>query len=474
MSRTTSSLGILSLCFGLGVSPVLAQVGDERPAASLIQLSDAFQELTERVSPAVVQIFTAAYGPLTSAEGGGRVVGQQRRGGSGVLLSDDGYIITNAHVVEGARRLQVLLPIPAVPDATSRSILKPVGKREDARIVGIDWETDLAVLKIEGSGLPHLPLGDSDELRAGQLVLAFGHPLGLENTVTMGVISAVARQLRLEDPMVYVQTDAPTNPGNSGGPLVNADGEVIGINTLILSQSGGSEGIGFAAPSNIVRNVYEQIRESGRVRRGEIGVNAQTITPTVAAGLGLIREWGVILGDVYPGSPAQRAGLRLGDVITTLNGKPMENGRQFDVNLYNAPIGSTVTLEVRRGLDRLSVMVPVVERRDDPGRLFEFVSPDRNLISELGILAVQIDRRVAGMLPWLRTQRGVVVVARAVGARSQRDGLRPGDAIHAINGVSISTLADVRAILTQLGAGDPVVFQVNRRGQGMFVGFEFE
>jgi serine protease Do len=203
-------------------------------------------------------------------------------------------------------------------------------------------------------------------------------------------------------------------------------------------------------------------------------VYAQTITPVVAAGLGLVREWGVILGDVYPGSPALRAGLQVGDVIASLNGKPMENGRQFDVNLYNSPIGSTVTLEVRRGLNRLSVVVPVVERQDDPGRLLELVSPERNLIRELGILAVQIDRRVATMLPSLRTQRGVVVVARAAGARSQRDGLRPGDAIHGINGVPIRTLADVRAILTQLKMGDAVVFLVNRRGQGMFVGFEYE
>ena len=474
MSRAICSLGAQLLLLGLVVSPVAAQVKSEAPLASLGQLSEAFEELTARVSPAVVQIFTAAYGPLTSGEGAGGVIGRQRRGGSGVLLSSDGYIITNAHVVEGARQLQILLSIPAVPEATSRSILKPIGKREDARIVGIDWETDLAVLKIEGSDFPHLPLGDSDELRAGQLVLAFGNPLGLENTVTMGVVSAVARQLRPEDRMVYVQTDAPTNPGNSGGPLINADGEVIGINTLILSQSGGSEGIGFAAPSNIVRNVFEQIRDSGRIRRGEIGVYAQTITPTVAAGLGLIREWGVILGDVHPGSPAHRAGLQVGDVIASLNGKPMENGRQFDVNLYNSRIGSTVTLEVRRGLNRLIIAVPVVERQDDPGRLFKFVSPERNLSKELGILAVQLDRKVAAMLPWLRTQRGVVVVARAVGARSRRDGLRPGDAIHAINGMPIRTLADVRAILTQMKTGDAVVFQVNRRGKGMFVGFEYE
>jgi S1-C subfamily serine protease len=182
MPRAIYSLGAQFFWLGLLVSPVAAQVVTEARPRSLAQLSQAFEELSARVSPAVVQIFTAAYGPLTDGAGAGGVIGRQRRGGSGVLLSSDGYIVTNAHVVEGARRLHVLLSIPAVPEATSRSILKPVGKREDARLVGIDWETDLAVLKIEGLDLPHLSLGDSDELRPGQLVLAFGNPLGLQNT----------------------------------------------------------------------------------------------------------------------------------------------------------------------------------------------------------------------------------------------------------------------------------------------------
>ena len=280
--------------------------------------------------------------------------------------------------------------------------------------MGIDRETDLAVLKTRETGLPHLPLGDSDELRQGQLVFAFGSPLGLENSVNTGVVSATARQLRPEDPMIYIQTDAPINPGNSGGPLVDASGRLMGINTLIYSQSGGSEGLGFAAPSNIVRNIYEQIRKSGRVRRGEIGVLAQTITPNLARGLNLPREWGVILGDVYPGGPGADAGLEIGDVVLTLDGKAMENGRQFQVNLYRRTVGERVTLRVQRGSDITDFEVRVVERPNDPDRFRDMVHPDRNLVDELGILGVDYERALASKLPRLRKRSGVVVAARSV------------------------------------------------------------
>src|SRR6185503_10080895 len=180
-------------------------------------------------------------------------------------------------------------------------------KRLDAKIVGIDRESDLAVIRIEKTDLPHLRFGDSEELRQGQLVLAFGNPLGLANSVTMGVVSSIARQLKPDDPMIYIQTDAPINPGNSGGPLLDTEGRVVGINTFILSQSGGSEGIGFAIPSSIVHTVVEQIRKDGHVHRGQIGIRAQSITPSLAAGLGLKRDWGVFLGDVDPEGPADAA-----------------------------------------------------------------------------------------------------------------------------------------------------------------------
>ena len=196
-----------------------------------------------------------------------------------MIVDADGYIVTNAHVVTGAQRLRVDIPLPV----TGGSILAARSRTVDAAIVGIDLETDLAVIKVEERNLAALPFGDSDELRVGQLVLAFGSPLGLDNSVSLGVVSAIARQLEPESPMVYVQTDASINPGSSGGPLVDLRGRIVGINTLILSQAGGFEGLGFSAPSNIVRTVYEQIRRFGRVRRGDIGVRAQTVTPIARA-----------------------------------------------------------------------------------------------------------------------------------------------------------------------------------------------
>jgi len=436
--------------------------------AELTTLSQSFQRLAAVALPAVVQVFTVGYAPLGDEAMAG-AVGLSERSGSGVLLSATGDVLTNAHVVEGARTVQVLLSVPAVAAAPGRSILAPVGKRLPATVVGVDEETDLAVLSIDGTELPYLPLGDSDELRPGQVVLALGSPLGLRNSVTMGVVSAAARQLEPEGRMVYVQTDAPVNPGNSGGPLVDTEGRVVGINTLIFSRSGGSEGIGFAIPSNIARHVYQEIRTTGRVRRGDIGVFAQTITPLLSEGLRLVNEWGVILADVYPGGPAARAGLRPGDVIEALDGKPMENGRQFDVNIYRKPLGRPVTLDIRRGLERLRVSVTVVERDDAITKIADLVRGDENHVARLGIVVVALDRRLAASVPWAREAGGLVVAARLPGRTAGSDALLPGDILLSMNGETLRQPGGLRAALEGLSSGQPAVFHVNRRGRLLFL-----
>jgi serine protease Do len=482
MTRSVSVVTIVVavLCVGLLAAPAGAQ---SRPAprgpstplrASLSELSESLQELSERVSPSVVQIFVTGYAEPDADNPSMADPILERSSGSGVIVDADGYIITNAHVVERATRLEVELALTASGGKPGASILRRRGRTMGAQIVAIDPETDLAVLKIDARGLPVLPFGDSDALRAGQLVLAFGSPLGLETSVTMGVVSAVARQLSPEDPMIYVQTDAPINPGNSGGALVDTEGRLVGISTLILSQSGGNEGIGFAAPSNIVRNVFTQIRQTGRVRRAEIGVHAQTVTALMADALGIPDHAAVVLADVVPGSPAARAGLQPGDLVLSLDGKRMENGRQFRVNLYSRPVNDTVTLEIQRGERRLSVRVPVSERQDQLGRLKELISQQAPVPS-LGILGLTLTPQIAPLLPDLRRNTGVVVVTISASTPiSQQGRLQPGDVIHAVNGRAVESIADLNAAGAGLKPASPVVLHLERSGTLMYLAFRAE
>jgi serine protease Do len=435
---------------------------------TLADLSDSFEELTEAVTPSVVQVFATGYGT------GPGLLTKQRGTGSGVILDADGYIVTNFHVVAGARRVQVSIPVPDESLKGRTSILRHSVRLVGGQVVGMDRETDIAVIKVQAKGLPALRLGDSDAVDQGQLVFAFGSPLGLENTVTMGVVSSVARQLEAESPVVYIQTDAPINPGNSGGPLIDSDGNVIGINTMIFSQSGGSEGIGFAVPSNIVRAVYEQIRATGRVRRGEIGVHAQTITPALARGLGLEHTWGVVLGDVYPGGPADEAGLQIGDVVLSLDGKPMENGRQLDVNIYGKLVGGEVTIEYLRGGKKASARVGVVERPNDPGRFEQMVTPENNLVERLGILVLDLTPRIASMLPPQRKGDGVVVAAQSIEGPAWRDGFREGDVIYAVNGRAVTDVDALRDTVDDILPGDAVVVQIQRGRRLQYVAFDME
>ena len=374
------ALGVaLALTTGTAWAQARAEVQEAVPtSSSLTALDTHLQDLSEQVAPSVVRIVASGY-----TRDAGALLARALSYGSGVIVDADGWIVTNAHVIDGARALRVELLRLREPGEEG-SILRARSRHLVARVVGVDLETDIAVLKVDASGLPALPLGDSDALRQGQLVLAFGSPLGLENSASLGVVSTVARQLTPEAPMIYVQTDASINPGNSGGPLVDARGRMVGLNTLIASHSGGNEGIGFAAPSNIVRAVYDQIRKQGRVRRGVIGVRAQTITRELGDALGLGVRRGVVLSDIRPGGPAAAAGLRVGDVVLALDGKPMENARQLDVNLYQRALGDVVRIDaIRNGVPN-SFDVTVMERPKDPDRFMTFVTPERNLFPVSG------------------------------------------------------------------------------------------
>jgi serine protease Do len=440
-----------------------------RVPPDLTKLSKSLEDLAELVAPSVVQVLTTGYvGPEDPK---GSPLYKQRATGSGVILSPDGYIVTNAHVVRGARRVQVLLR--EVPPRGS-SVLKSRGETLGATVVGVDAETDLAVLKVERTGLNALTLGDSESLRQGQLVMAFGSPLGLDNSASLGVVSAVARQLAPESPMIYIQTDAPINPGNSGGPLVDTDGRVVGINTLKFEQGGGSEGLGFAAPSNIVKNVFEQIRQTGTVRRGEIGATTQTLTPTLCAGLGIPRTDGVLVADVAPGSGASRGGLAPEDVIVTVDGKPMENARQLNVNLYRRAPGSSVVLEVLRGPVRKSLTVTISERAGDPEALRALLTPEQNVVPRLGLLALDLDENVARRLPPLRAKAGVVVAAVTGEGPAWADAPEPGDVIYTVNGQFVSSVNALREVVAKLTPGQPVVLRVERSSSLMYLAAEAE
>jgi serine protease Do len=439
---------------------------------SLANLSGAAEGITERVSPSVVQILSTGYMAGAGGSEASDLLDRLESTGSGVIVDPSGYIVTNAHVVAGARRIRVVLS-PALADRSGESILTGPGERVGAQLVGLDRETDLAVIRIQRRDLPALEFADSDELRQGQLVFALGSPRGLMNSVSMGVVSATARQLGPDHPMVYVQTDATINPGNSGGPLVDVQGRIVGINTLILTDSGGSEGLGFAAPSNIVRAIYEQLREGGRVRRGTIGVSAQTINPSLAEAFGLDRTWGVILGDVFPGGPADRAGLLAGDIVVSVDGKPMENGRQLDVNIYRRTIGQSVPVVVERGGAEKSIRVEVTERTESSYRFEELVSPERNLVTRLGILGLAIDSEIVDLLPPLREPAGVLVVNRAWGGVTMDEySLQPGDVIHEAAGRRVRNVEDLRDAVESAPSGSPVGLRVERAGQLMFLAVE--
>jgi serine protease Do len=373
----------------------------------LRQMNSALEELAAKISPAVVQIQTTGYGPLHDGDGDRgqtALIVRQHAVGSGVIVDPNGYIMTNAHVVEGAQRIRVALPMSpsASPEGSPGASQNntAAGRRPvlDARLVGVHKESDLALLKIDGSNLPTLSLEGPQNLRVGQMALAVGSPEGLQSSVTMGVISAVARQADPTKSLNYIQTDAPINPGNSGGPLVDMNGYVVGLNTFILSQSGGSEGLGFAIPARVVNFVYHSLRKYGHVHHVEIGAGAQEISPTLAEGLGLTQSWGVIVDDITPDGPADSAGLKVQDIILSADDRPIETMSALTAATYLHNPDRPVKLEVLRGTDtnkeKKILYVPAVEKHDQMDLLMDATDPDKSLVPQLGVLAVDINDQI--------------------------------------------------------------------------------
>ena len=437
-------------------------------------LSKALEDLSARTGRSVVQIFVRSYVTAESSDQVSELLSKESSSGSGILLSADGYILTNAHVVRGAHEVKVQLNIRMEQEARQqgdRSLNRPI----DGRVVGIDRDSDLAVVKIDRTNLPFLTFGDSDELKQGQIVLALGNPFGLDNSVSMGVVSAVSRQIKGDDPMVYIQTDAPINPGNSGGPLLDADGKVVGINTLIFTQSGGSEGIGFAIPSNIAREVYAQLKSKGHVHRGQLGIVGQTITPDMAEGLSLETDHGIVISDLEPKGPAVTAGLQTDDVITGLNGRSVTNLHQLEAYVFRLAPGTTVTLRVQRGTGELNL--PVVTEEQSGGALdslADVVDPTKNVVPELGIVGLDLTKDVMQLMPELRRPSGVVVAARKTNAPYSGPLLQAGDVIYEINRQVVNGVEALRKVLSHMKSGQSVVLLIERNTELVYVPLQLD
>jgi serine protease Do len=454
------------------VHPGSRTVG-RRPPDMLRELNDSLERLAGTVSPAVVQIDVTGLGPIDEGNGtAASAIVRQHAVGSGVIVDPDGYIMTNAHVVEGARRIRVMLSRRVVGGGEGSQ----AGRVQvlDATLVGSERLADLALLKVEASNLPALRFNLERAPQPGQLVFAVGSPVGLRNSVTMGVISNAWRQLDPDNPMIYLQTDAPIRPGNSGGPLVDVTGTVVGLNTLVVGSAAGAESVGFAIPARIAEFVYRSLRHHGRVDRADIGVVGQTITPGIAGGLGLAQDWGVVIADVIPGGPAEAGGLQPADVILSVQGHPTHDLFEFISSLYLHPPGQNVSIEAMRGTRKLSFdLVPWLAQ----GRVEKPAgTPDLTKlhIEALGVLALDVDERLRGLLPNARGRTGVMVLGRARGFDSIDAGLRAGDVIHGLNRTTIESIEQLRAALAGLKRREPVVLRIERMGQFQYLAFEVD
>jgi Do/DeqQ family serine protease len=416
---------------------------------SRTDLAYSFAPLVKRVSPAVVNIYTTTTArvrrlpfPIPGMPQEGQRV--QNSLGSGVLVKADGLIVTNAHVVKGAEEIRVVL----------------FDRREfDAKLVTTDERYDLALLRIENAGekFPFLEMRDSDSIEVGDVVLAIGNPFGLNQTVTSGIISALARSAGgINDSSFFIQTDAAINPGNSGGALVSLDGRLIGINTAIYSQTGGSVGIGFATPSNIVARVVATGMAGGRIVRPWLGISMQRVTADIATGLGLTRPAGLVVKDVFPKGPGEKAGFKRNDVIVALRDLPIDNEAGLRFRLATLSVGDTVPVQVMRGGKEITLEVPLMAPPEDPPR-------DRSLLEGRqplsGATVVNMSPATADELGLIEWKDGVAVMEVTPGSYAGRF-LRPGDMVTAVNGQPLKSVADLK---TRIDAGVSSV-SISREG----------
>jgi Do/DeqQ family serine protease len=387
---------------------------------------------------------------------GGRMrVPRQEGLGSGVVINGDGYILTNHHVVDGADKVEVELPDRRVLTAT---------------VVGDDAPSDLAVLKVQATGLHALPLADSDKARVGDVVLAIGNPLGVGQTVTSGIISAKGRTTGSGDGSFqdFLQTDAPINHGNSGGALVNLQGELLGIPSQIMSPSGGNIGLGFAIPSNMAKNVMGQLISSGHVRRAKLGVTVQPITADLASSLGLSDVRGALVNQVEPGSPADRAGLRQGDVITEVAGRRVSDGNELRNAISNTAPGTSVSLKlVRDGrVSDVSAKLDELKASTDNGEERERGSSAPQ--GRYGMQVQPLTPEVAREYELPRTVKGVVVTDVDPDGLAADSGVQPNDVIEKVNGHATTTVAELKTAIDQ-AAGKPILVLLHREGHSLFL-----
>jgi len=391
--------------------------------------------------------FEDYFGPLP--KGGPEGDFKQQSLGSGFVIAREGYIVTNNHVIENADEIKVKLAN---------------GKAFDAQVVGRDPKTDLALIKIDGSNdLKPLPMGDSDALRVGTWVLAIGSPFGLEQTVTAGIVSAKGRVIGAGLYDDFIQTDASINPGNSGGPLLNMKGEVVGINTAIMSRGGGNDGVGFAIPVNLAKGIIEQLKNEGRVTRAWLGVGIQDLTQELADYYHVKEQMGALVTQVYEGDPADKAGIKTGDIIIEVDGKKVSSSRDLSRTIANAPVGAKIPITILRDGKEMTVHVELTERidSDEPVKLAAKSS------NGLGLQVTELKPETARQAGLSENEKGVMVTRVQPGGKGEEAGIQPGDVIKEINRKPVITPKDVKNQMEKVKSGDTVQILIKRAHAGL-------